>query len=323
MNPRNHPRGSPPDFALPKPNPNRSRMTDALWWLVCMRELLEPKLSANGGTFADKPGFHNAGERLTDHGPGDSRTDHSIRHAVNRTGPWWRTRTAAHDWTFRDAQAGDYATIRKYTNRLIGSMRSLTDLRPDDVYWYTLGQGDNDAVVEGWHERDDEILSSSDLTHLWHRHDSFRRNIVGSFPHMWQALTIDMGWTYAEWQRSVAPQEDDMPTPEEYAAAVWAHRLVDPRSTTEPRGTKPAGDFQRYSDVVNQKTTDDVLRAVGPVLRSIASADHVDEQALAATLAPAVAALVVASLPPDSAEISQAEVNAVVERALRNALGTR
>src|SRR6188508_819287 len=50
MNPKTHPRGRAPDFTLPKQNPNPERMTDALWWLVCMREALEPSLSENGGT---------------------------------------------------------------------------------------------------------------------------------------------------------------------------------------------------------------------------------------------------------------------------------
>lgn len=211
MDPRTHPRGTPPDFTLPRPNPNPSRMTDPLWWLVCMRLALEPK-SRNGGTFADKPGSHNVGENLPDHGQGATATDHSIRDAFNRTGPWWRTKTAAHDWTFVDAQAGDYTTITKYTRRLLTAMRSDDDVRPDDVYFYTLGQADDDLVIEGYNERDNEDETSSDDTHLWHRHDSFRRNIVGSWWHMWQALTIDMGWTYAEWQRSTAPvpEEEDM-----------------------------------------------------------------------------------------------------------------
>lgn len=202
MNPRTHPRGGKPDFDLPKPNPNPSRMTDALWWLVCMREALEPSLSENGGTFANKPGSHNAGENLRDYGQGDSRTDHSIRDAFNRSGPWWKTKCAAHDWTFRDAQRGDYSTISKYTKRLISAMKDEGDSRPDAVYFYTIGQADNDKVVEGWNERDDDP-ETGDSTHLWHRHDSFRRNIIGEFSAMWKALTIDMGWTYAEWQKSV------------------------------------------------------------------------------------------------------------------------
>lgn len=202
MNPRTHPRGAAPDFALPKPNPNSERMTDGLWWLVCMRDLLEPD-SDNGGTVAAKPGYHSWGSRLPDHGQGNSKTDHSIRRAPDRTGAWWKTKTSAHDWTFRSAQRGDYRIITIYTKRLIHAMRDSDDPRPDDVYAYTLGQVDNDRVVEGYNEYTDDDETSGDTTHNWHRHDSFRRNIIGSFWAMWKALTVDMGWTVAEWQQSI------------------------------------------------------------------------------------------------------------------------
>jgi hypothetical protein len=206
MNPRTHPRGARPDFTAPKPNPNPERVTGALWWLVCMREALEPK-GRNAGTYGNKPGSHNIGSQLPDYGAGDRRTDHSIRDSFNRTGPWWKSKTAAHDWTFVDAQRGDFTTIKKYTNRLIKAMKDPADPRPDDTYFYTLGQADDDLVIEGYNERDDAAEHSSDATHTWHRHDSLRRNIVGSYWHMWQALTIDMGWTVAEWRQSL---EDDM-----------------------------------------------------------------------------------------------------------------
>jgi hypothetical protein len=202
MNPRTHPRGAPPDFAMPSKNPNPSRMTDALWWLVTMRQRLEPK-GRNGGTYANKPGSHNVGSALRDRGQGNPATDHSIRDRFNRTGPWWRSKTAAHDWTFVDAQAGRFTTITRYTRRLVNAMRDPRDPRPDNTYFYTLGQLDDDRVVEGYNEADDAPETSGDATHLWHRHDSFRRDIVGSFPHMWQALTIDMGWTVAEWRQSL------------------------------------------------------------------------------------------------------------------------
>lgn len=203
MNPRTHPRGAAPDFALPKPNPNSSRMTDALWWLVCMRETLESSDTENGGTYANKPGYHNAGENLPDHGEGNISTDHSIRRAPDRRGPWWWTKSSAHDWTFRSAQSGDYSNITKYTKRLITAMRDLDDPRPDDVYAYTLGQIDTDSVVEGYNEYTDDSETSGDKSHNWHRHDSFRRNIIGDFWAMWKALTIDMGWTVAEWRKSI------------------------------------------------------------------------------------------------------------------------
>lgn len=203
MNPRTHPRGAAPDFSMAglPPNPNPARITNALWWLACMRDMLEP-LSENGGILAIKPGYHSYGSRLPDFGEGDSRTDHSIRRAPDRTGPWWKQYAAAHDWTFTRAHTGNYTEINKYTNRLLNAMKSLTDTRPDDVYAYTIGQIDTDRVVEGWNEYDDEP-ESGDESHLWHRHDAFRRNIIGSFLHMWKALTIDMGWTFVEWQRSV------------------------------------------------------------------------------------------------------------------------
>jgi len=214
LNPRTHPRGAPPSFSLPLPNPNPSRMTDALWWLVCMRELLEPIDSENGGTYAKKPGYHNAGENLPDHGLGNSKTDHSIRRAPDRSGPWWLEFGSAHDWTFLSAQRGNYANIQKYTRRLVNAMRDPKDLRPDDVYAYTLGQTDGDPIVEGYNEYTDSDDTSADKTHLWHRHDSFRRNIIGDFWAMWKALTIDMGWTYAEWLKSVTPKPPAKPVEE-------------------------------------------------------------------------------------------------------------
>jgi hypothetical protein len=178
-------------------------MTDALWWLVCMREALEPADTENGGTYANKAGYHNIGNNLPDKGEGDSRTDHSIRRPPDRSGPWWKTKTSAHDWTFRSAQRGDYGNIDKYTTRLVAAMKSLDDPRPDAVYAYTLGQMDGDTVVEGWSEYRDEPETSGDKTHNWHRHDSFRRNIIGDFWAMWKALTIDMGWSVADWRKSI------------------------------------------------------------------------------------------------------------------------
>lgn len=212
MDPKNHPRGSPPDFTLPKPNPDPKRITDALWWLVCMRLALEPT-SRNGGILAIKPGYHSYGSRLPDHGAGNAKTDHSIRWAYDREGPWWREYASAHDWTFQNAHGGNYTEISRYTSRLINAMKDPKDLRPDDVYAYTIGQADGDLKVEGYHERTNEEISG-DNTHLWHRHDSFRRNIIGNKWAMWKALTIDMDWTYAEWLKSTEAPKPPAPRPE-------------------------------------------------------------------------------------------------------------
>jgi hypothetical protein len=228
MNPRTHPRGSRPDFTLPRPNPNSARMTDALWWLVCMREALEPALSENGGTYANKAGSHNVGANLPDHGEGNIRTDHSIRHPWNRAGPWWKTKCSAHDWTFLDAQHGDYRTINKYTRRLITAMADPRDLRPDEVVFYTLGNIDGDPVTEGYNELKDGPEYSGDTTHAWHRHDAYFRRIIGDFWAMWKVLTIDMGWTFTEWQQSV--EENELTPDDRKWLSGEISRLVDVRA---------------------------------------------------------------------------------------------
>jgi hypothetical protein len=284
MDPRTHPRGAPPDFALPKPNPNPGRMTDALWWLVCMREALEPARSDNGGTYTNKPGYHNAGKNLPDHGPGHPRTDHSIRRPPDRSGPWWKQYGSAHDWTFRDAQAGNYTTIDKYTTRLVNAMRDPADLRPDDVYAYTLGQMDNDPVVEGHNEYTDMAETSADKSHNWHRHDSFRRNIIGQFPAMWKALTIDMGWTYAEWLRSVKGKDTDMPLTTADAVTVWTHDLRNGEGVDEAYKVlnRAAADAAATRAAVATLTAQ---------IAALAGRDLVDEAAIAAA--------VIAGLNPD------------------------
>lgn len=207
MDPRTHPRGRKPDFSMAglPPNPNPARITNAMWWLVCMRLKLEP-LSRNGGIYANKAGSHNAGENLPDFGANNPQTDHSIRHPWNRTGPWWEQYSAGLDWTFEDAHSKDYKTINKYVGRMLRAMRDPNDTRPDEVMFYCIGQEDSDASVEGWHELRDEAVSG-DITHWWHRHDSLFRWILGSFQAMWKILTIDMGWSFQDWQNSV---EDEM-----------------------------------------------------------------------------------------------------------------
>lgn len=204
MDPRTHMRGTAPDFTLPKANPS-AYQTDALWWLVQMRLKLAPG-SANGGTYANKPGSHNIGRQLP-------TTDHSLNPAnINRVGPWWKDKCSAHDWTFTDAQRGDFTTIKLYTGRLIRAMRDIHDPRPDMIYHYTIGQLDDDRVVEAYQEIKEESFTSSDTTHLWHRHDSFIRLKCGDFWAMWAALTIDMGWTVDDWRKSLPATQPKPPT---------------------------------------------------------------------------------------------------------------
>jgi hypothetical protein len=286
MKPRTHPRGSPPDFELPKPNPRPKRLTDAMWWLVCMRLELEPE-SEHGGDYVNKAAYHNAGENLPDHGEGNSGTDSSIRRGPDREGPWWRTKTAALDWTFNGAHHGDYRTINLYMNRRLKAMKDPKDLRPDKVYAFTIGQADGDKVVEGYSEYTDKAVSG-DSSHLWHIHDAFRRNIVGDFWAMWKALTIDMGWTYDEWLRSVsnppsdvAQEEDDMPSAEDVAKAVWKHKLLNPYSKVE----QEAGAILRYAPSASwHQTTHSLLADIAEMVATLGPADSERAEAITAKI---------------------------------------
>src|SRR5581483_3316458 len=106
-----------PVFVLKTNNPNPSLITDAEWWLWEQLHQLEPQQGELAGIYANRKGFHNTGNANEQYWPGN----YSIRDAPNRRGPWWRTKASALDWSFRNAQNGDYSTISKYGKRLLAS----------------------------------------------------------------------------------------------------------------------------------------------------------------------------------------------------------
>lgn len=190
-----------PDFTLPSPNPRKDNTTDAVWWLRC-HLLTLASVSRDGGTYANKKGFHNKGKQVTDNGQGVRSTDYSIRDAVNRTGSWWRNYSSAFDWTFTDAQRGDYKTIDHFTSLLLKSALDPNDPRLDMVLFEFYGQADSDGEVEGYDEFHEKHVSS-DPSHLWHLHFSFLRKACGDFWAMWALLTVLMGWDVRRWKDSL------------------------------------------------------------------------------------------------------------------------
>lgn len=190
-----------PDFTLPTPNPRGTNTTDAVWWLRCQLLALESS-TEDGGTYADKKGFHNRGRQVVDRGQGNSNTDYSIRDAINRTGPWWQNFSSGFDWTFRTAQAGNYDLIAKYTKRLFDAALNPADTRLDLVLFEFYGQADWDKTVEGYNEFR-EAAATSDQSHLWHIHFSFLRSKCGDFWAMWALYTVLIGWTLDQWKASV------------------------------------------------------------------------------------------------------------------------
>lgn len=205
-----------PDFTLDQPNPNPAAITDAEWWLWLRLSELEPKTKL-GGILAWKSGFHSTGQHNLEHYP----TNYSIRDAINREGPWWRTKASALDWTFPDAQAGNFATIAKYTSRVIASGRDTKDPRLGTIMYEVYGNADADREVEGWIEYKN-IYGSSDPSHLWHIHFSFFRSKCGDYWGMWALLTVLMGWTVAQWQASL-PASAPAPKP---PTVDWTNALI-------------------------------------------------------------------------------------------------
>lgn len=187
-----------PDFGLNTNNPNPSSITDAVWWMWERCLELEPSVSELGGILAWKSGFHSTGEYNVNNYP----DNYSIRDEPNKTGPWWFKFASALDWTFRNAQSGDYSTISRYTSRLISSGKDSNDPRLDMVLYELFGQADWDSGVEGWNEYRDES-ASSDSSHLWHIHFSFLRSKCGDMWSMWALYTVLLGWSVAQWQASL------------------------------------------------------------------------------------------------------------------------
>lgn len=210
-----------PDFKLPAPN-TAYATADPVWWLSRHMLALEPS-TRNGGTYANKPGFHNKGSQVRDFGVGNRSTDYSIRDAINRAG-LWRTHSAAWDWTFTTAQRGDYALIDKYTSRLVRSAQDGADPRLDLILFEFYGQADSDAHVEGYNEYR-EASATSDSSHLWHIHFSFRRHAVDDWWGVWALYTVLTGQSVAAWRASLPGAPPPVPKPPASATILPKYTL--------------------------------------------------------------------------------------------------
>lgn len=184
-------------------NPDTGHITPELWWFWTEFLRVEPKARL-GGVFANKPGYHNIRKAL----PG---TDYSVRYALDRKGP--SDKAAALDITFPDAQAGKYATIAKYSKRLLASGRDLSDERGNYLREF-FGQTDSDREVEGW-DFQSVGPATSDVSHLWHIHLSWMRAYVRDLKAMRAVLSILVGESVKTWRAKEAARllKPKPPTP--------------------------------------------------------------------------------------------------------------
>jgi len=156
---------------------------------------LEPK-SKLGGVLARKPGYHNSRDHLP-------ASDYSVREfSVDRQGE--ADEGCAIDWTFPDAQAGDYRTISKYSKRLLAAGQAGRTADPRTVYIREFfGQIDSDSTVEGW-DFAKHTTSSSDSSHLWHIHISLHRAYSQDAKAAAAILSILSGESVQDWQAHYA-----------------------------------------------------------------------------------------------------------------------
>jgi len=158
---------------------------DAIEYLWDRLHELEPT-SKLGGICAFKPGYHASRKENKANWP----NDYSIQDSEDQGGDddW----CAAIDWTFPDAQAGNYATINKYSNRLMASGKDMNDDRLNNLREF-FGNTDQDVKTEGWDYRYAVSSTSSDNTHAWHIHISFDRKWANDRPTMDRLIIVLQG----------------------------------------------------------------------------------------------------------------------------------
>lgn len=172
-------------------NPDPRRITDALWYFAESCLAMQPG-TQYGGIVAAQKGYHGWRDWLIENG---LLNDYSIRFAPDKLGPG--DKSAAFDWTFPDAQRGQYGTIIRYGSRV----RAAHQSRDPRAYGFreVLIQADSDGDAEGydfylWNTR------TPDSSHLWHGHFSVLRQYLNDFNAMNGMLSILAGESYETWR---------------------------------------------------------------------------------------------------------------------------
>jgi len=209
-------------------NPNPGAITDEMWWLWQQLSLLEPG-SQLGGIAANKPGYHGTRNQ-------NSPYDYSVTDPPDKGGP--PDKAGAIDWTFPDAQLGDYTTIDRYTSRLLASAQDPDDPRLNG--WREFyGQADADSYVEGWDTRYGYAVTS-DSSHLWHIHLSENRDQTTSLANKQALLSVLTGQSVADWKEGDVSAKD-----------VWDYD-IDPASSKYTAGGAQKTTLDRTGYLANE-----------------------------------------------------------------------
>jgi hypothetical protein len=244
---------------------------DAIEYLWDRLHELEPD-SKLGGICALKPGYHASRKENKANWP----HDYSIQDSEDQGGDddW----CAAIDWTFPDAQAGHYATINKYSKRLMASGEDVDDDRLNNIREF-FGNTDADVTTEGWDYRYAVKSTSADKTHAWHIHISFDREWANDRPTMDRLIAVLQG-------DDMALSDSDI---EKIAKKVWTLDNV----KESPDAPKPPHEDPDYGDPDNPNDGNKHWAAKSYLRRTYESADQglANDEVTAAKLAEIEAAV--------------------------------
>lgn len=195
-----------------RPNPNPTRISNPLWYLVCACTDDTPTsfVDEYGGTFLRKPGSHADTAWLKVNYP----NDYSLKGAKQNitTGPL-SAFTRAFDWTFPSAQRGDWSQIGVYSLRVKEAWES-NDPRMYGVF-EILCQTPEDKQPEGYVFYPERRFRVPDSTHEWHLHIGILTQFINDQAAMEALWSVLSGQSLATWRSRISGGKD------EDMVAIW------------------------------------------------------------------------------------------------------
>lgn len=193
-------------------NPQPAHITAGMWWFIEEWERMEPA-TVFAGAWGEKPGYHCDAYGLWWHkdksGVYSWRGDYSLQLVDDKVlGTPLEQFGAAVDITFPDAQGGNYARIRKYSDRVKAAW-AARDPRLRGWREVLCNCSDNDSAADGF-DIPGHYERTPDDTHKWHIHFSCQRKFLNDLT-VWQAMiSVLKGETLAQWLAGGAGGEDNV-----------------------------------------------------------------------------------------------------------------